>query len=424
MALSWRFSKEDFLKDFKTLTNGKLRLEYGEVGNNRIPAFVSQQLLESVTYGLENGLIAGVLPNNLANPNIQWESQKQINLGLDLGFFKDRVSTNIDVYRKDSENLLLEAPAPSNTGFNSIFRNVGAIRNEGLELSINTINIDKKFKWNTNFNISFNRNETLSLVEDDILFSSSGWTGRDIAQDAYANDFITEVGQPFGLFYGYLDDGLYRPEDFDTNGDPFVSIAFGDEAVGHRKFKDINGDNIIDEKDRVVLGNPNPDFFGGLTNNFSYKGFDLSIFLQWSYGNEIYNANRILWTSDLASNRNFSTEILNRWRTDLTDEENANATFRSINDRNEALTDKSIEDGSFLRLKTVSLGYTFPKNLLNSLSLKKLRVYVTGQNLVTWTKYSGFDPEVSTRGNGLTSGVDFGAYPRARTFIGGLSVTF
>jgi hypothetical protein len=181
---------------------------------------------------------------------------------------------------------------------------------------------------------------------------------------------------------------------------------------------------VINENDRVVLGNPTPDFFGGLTNNFNYKNFDLSIFLQWSYGNEIYNANIILWTSDLTSNRNFSTEVLNRWRTDLSDAENAGATFRSINDNTEVLTDKYIEDGSFLRLKTVSLGYSFPKKLLDYLKMSRCRVYVTGQNLATWTKYSGFDPEVSTRGNGLTSGVDFGAYPRTRTIIGGLSVTF
>jgi TonB-linked SusC/RagA family outer membrane protein len=424
IALSWRFSGEKFLQDSKTISNGKLRMEYGEVGNNRIPAFVSQALLETVTYGLENGIIAGVAPANLANPDIKWETQKQINFGVDLGLFNDRVSINADVYRKESEDLLLEAPVPANTGFETVFRNVGAIRNEGLEIGINTINIDKDFKWNTNFNISFNRNKTLSLVEDDVLFSSSQWFQSNLAQDPYANDFITQVGEPFGLIYGYLDDGLYTAEDFDTNGDPFIEVGFGGEEIGYRKYVDVNDDGIINEDDRVVLGNPTPDFFGGLTNNFSYKNFDLSIFLQWSYGNEIYNANRILWTSDLTSNRNFTTEVLNRWRTDLTDAENAGATFRSINDNSAVLTDQYIEDGSFLRLKTVSLGYTFPEKLLDYLKIKRCRVYVTGQNLLTWTNYSGFDPEVSTRGNGLTSGVDFGAYPRTRTIIGGLSLTF
>ena len=424
LAASWRFSNEDFFKDSNVLSDGKLRAEYGEVGNNRIPAFVSKALLTNVTYGLENGIIAGVVANNFANPDIQWETQKQINFGMDLGFLDNRILLNLDYYTKESEDLLLEAPVPANTGFETIFRNIGAIRNEGVEITLNTINIDKAFQWNSNFNISFNRNKTLSLVEDNVLFSNSQWYRSELAQDPFANDFITEVGQPFGLMFGYLDDGLYTAEDFDENGNPFVSVAFGGEEIGYRKYVDVNNDGVINEDDRVVLGNPNPDFFGGFTNNFSYKNFDFSIFFQWSYGNEIYNANRILWTSGLQSNRNFSTEVINRWRTDRTNEENAGATFRSIYDNTLVLTDKYIEDGSYLRLKTVSLGYTFPKKWLAPVFITNCRVYVTGQNLATWTKYTGFDPEVSTRGNGLTSGVDFGAYPRTRTIIGGISLSF
>ncbi|MDO5980037.1 SusC/RagA family TonB-linked outer membrane protein [Flavivirga spongiicola] len=424
VSAAWRFSDESFLNDSNVISNGKLRFEWGEVGNNRIPAFVSTALLNTTTYGLENAIAAGVFPANLANPDIKWETQRQINLGLDLGLFNGNVSITADVYRKESDDLLLQAPTPANTGFTTVFRNIGKIRNEGIELGLNTVNVDKGVKWTTDFNITFPSNKTLSLVEDDILFSSSSWSTSTVSQDPYANDFITQVGQPFGLMYGYIDDGLYRAEDFDTNGDALINVSFGDEELGYRKYVDLNGDNIIDEDDKAVLGNPNPKFFGGLTNNFSYKGFDLSVFLQWSYGNDIYNANRALWTSGLNSHRNFVPEIINRWRDTNTDEQNAAATFRSINDNTEVLTSQYIEDGSYIRLKTVSLGYTFPKQLVEKLKIQKLRIYATGQNLVTWTDYTGYDPEVSTRGSGLTSGVDFGAYPRSRTIIGGLSVSF
>tara|TARA_R110001592_G_scaffold363328_1_gene684157 strand:+ start:22078 stop:25287 length:3210 start_codon:yes stop_codon:yes gene_type:complete len=421
---AWRFSDEDFIKDFKPLSNGKLRVEWGQVGNNRIPAFVSAATLNSTTYGENNGITAGVAPSNLANPNIKWEAQEQFNIGLDLSLFKDRIIFTADWYRKTSRDLLLEAPTPASSGFTSVYRNIGEIQNEGLELALNTENLKGNLKWTSNLNITFPSSKTLGLVESDILFSNSSWSTNQISQDPYANDFITQVGQPFGLMYGFVDDGLYRPEDFDTNGVPFVDVSFGDEKLGYRKYADLNDDGVINDDDKKVIGNPNPKFFGGFSNNFAYKGFDLNVFFQWSYGNDIYNANRILWTSNLKSHRNFIPEIINRWKDTNTTEQNETTTFRNINDVSEVLTTQYIEDGSYIRLKTISLGYTFNKNWLKKLGMQRLRVYVTGQDLFTWTNYTGFDPEVSTRGNGLTSGVDFGAYPRSKTFIGGLSITF
>ncbi|WP_242203518.1 SusC/RagA family TonB-linked outer membrane protein [Aestuariivivens insulae] len=417
---AWRFSDENFLKDSKILNDGKLRFEWGQSGNNRIPANRSTSILNPTSYGEANGLTPGVYPSNLPNPDIKWETQEQINIGLDLAFFDNRISLTADVYRKESKELLLNAPTPGSSGFESVFRNIGKLRNEGLELSLSTENFKGKFSWNSNLNLTFPSNKTIALVEDNIMFHSSEW----YADNAYVNDYITQVGQPFGLMYGYIDDGLYREEDFDTNGDPFITVAFGDEELGYRKYVDVNEDGTIDENDKVVLGNPRPKFFGGFSNNFKYKGFDLNVFFQWSYGNDLYNANRLLYTSYLYKVRNFIPEILGRWRTDRTPEENAGATFRSIDDATNVLTSAYIEDGSFIRLKTVSLGYTFPKLFVNKLGLQNFRVYVTGQNLVTWTDYSGFDPEVSTRGSGLTAGVDFGAYPRSKTFIGGISVSF
>lgn len=224
--------------------------------------------------------------------------------------------------------------------------------------------------------------------------------------------------------YGFVDDGLYREADFDANGEPFINVTFGEAKLGHRKYVDINKDKVIDNKDRVVIGDPIPDFYGSLSNNLTYKNFDLNIYLQWSYGNDVYNANRILWTSNLKFRRNFSTEVINRWRADNNEKENQYATFRSIHDVTQKLTSKYIEDGSFIRLKTIQLGYSLPDEVLETLKFDKIRIYVAGQNLITWTKYTGYDPEVSTRGDGLTAGVDFGAYPRTRTFITGISFTF
>jgi len=419
-SVAWRFSSENFLNESKILNDGKLRFEWGQVGNNRIPANTSLAILNPVTYGENNGITPGVAASNLANPDIKWETQEQINLGVDLAFFDSRVLLTADAYRKESIDLLLNAPVPSSSGFSRVFRNIGKIRNEGLELSLNTENFKGEFSWSSNLNFTFPTNETIALAEDDALLSSSNW----YSINQFTNDYISEVGQPFGLMYGYIDDGLYREEDFDADGNPFIDVSFGSEELGYRKYKDINGDNVIDDRDKVVLGNPRPKFFGGFSNNFSYKGFDLNVFFQWKYGNDIYNANRILYTSDMQMVRNFVPEILGRWRTDRTPEENAGATHRSARDVSLVLTDKYIEDGSFLRLKTVSLGYTFPKALVEKIGMEKFRVYVTGQNLVTWTNYSGFDPESSTRGNGLTAGVDFGAYPRSKTFIGGLSLSF
>ncbi|MBC9797749.1 SusC/RagA family TonB-linked outer membrane protein [Sinomicrobium weinanense] len=421
---AWRFSEESFLVDSNLLSDGKLRVEWGQVGNNRIPAFVSSALLSSTTYGLENGIAAGVRPANLANPDIQWETQQQVDIGLDVGLFNNRVLFTADLYRKDSKDLLLRAPTPATVGVSSVYRNIGKIRNEGLELALSTVNIDKELRWTSDLNISFPKSKTLGLVENDTLYSNSSWYSNNISQDPYANDFITVVGKPFGQMYGFIDDGIYRADDFDETGVPYVDVAFGEAKPGHRKYEDINGDGVINDEDKVIIGNPNPVFFGGFNNTFSYKRFDLSVFLQWSYGNDVYNANRMLWTSNLKSVRNFIPEIVNRWRADHTEEQNKAATFRTIDDNTQVLTSQYIEDGSYLRLKTVSLGYRFPDKWLDRMFVQRLRIYVTAQNLVTWTSYTGYDPEVSTRGNGLTSGVDFGAYPRSRTFVGGISVAF
>ncbi len=426
---AWRFGDEDFVQNLGIFADGKLRVEWGQVGNDRIASGLSGSLLGSSGYGLNNSIAAGVTALNKANPEVRWEKQEQVNIGLDLGFVNNRITTGFDIYRKDSKDLLLISLLPPSSGFSDITENVGKIRNEGVELSLNAIIMDKEFKWTSNLNISKYRTETLKLTGDqDSLLHSSGWDARP-DESAYAGDYITILGQPFGQMYGYVADGLFLPQDFDTEGNPILDItAVAGEAAqtGYRKYVDMNGDSVINSEDKVVLGNTVPKFFGGITNNFSYKGVDLSVFLTFSVGNKVYNANRILYTSNLERNRNVLAEVNNRWRTDLTVDENVanNPTFRSADDKSAVLTNEYIEDGSFLRLQVVSLGYTFPKAITSKVNLNKVRVYVTGQNLVTWTKYSGFDPEGNSRGNGLTSGVDYGAYPRSRALIGGVSVSF
>jgi TonB-linked SusC/RagA family outer membrane protein len=425
---AWRFSEEAFVKNLGVFTNGKLRVEWGQVGNDRIPSGLSGATLGSVSYGLNNVIVPGVGANNMANPDLKWEAQEQTNMGLDLGFLDNKIRSSIDVYRKESKDLLLYAPIAASTGFDRIYRNIGTLRNEGVEFSLSVNIIDRELKWNADLNVTSYRTETVALAGEDFLYSSSAWDAR-ANESKFANDFITMVGEPFGQMYGLVADGLFMASDFDANGEPLLDISpvAGEQAkVGYRKYIDQNGDDIINADDRVVLGNSIPDFFGGLTNNFSYKGFDLSAFLSFSYGSEVYNANRILYTSQLERDRNVLSEVANRWRTDRTDEENmaAGVTFRRWDDASQVLTDEYIEDGSFIRLQVLTLGYTLPSNITSRIGAQKVRFYVTGQNLYTWTNYSGFDPESSTRGDGLTPNVDFGAYPRTRAFLGGVSLTF
>ena len=433
-AISWRFSKEKFFSNSKILSDGKLRISYGETGNNRVGDFAyltTFGLPIGNTYVFNNSYISGIVPTVLGNTDLRWETTKQTDIGLDLGFLNNRILLTVDAYKKTTTDLLLYANLPTSTGFNKAFKNVGSVENKGLEFTLTTSNIkNKNFSWSTNFNITFNGkgSKVLGLAENqEYLLSSISWDGSWRNTPAY----IARLGQPLGEMYGYIWDGVYQYDDFDqpspgvyvlkssvtTNGNTRSSIKPGDI-----KYKDLNGDLIVNANDYTVIGNGVPKHIGGFSNNFTYKDFDLNIFFQWSYGNDILNNNRLLFVGNGVNRLTFNqyAEYANRWAPDNT----GSNLPRTRGYFGGGYSSFLVEDGSFLRLKTVSLGYNVNASVLKRLKIKAFRVYASAQNLITWTKYSGMDPEVSAYHSALTPGFDYSTYPRARTITFGANISF
>ncbi|MGN6420760.1 MAG: SusC/RagA family TonB-linked outer membrane protein, partial [Pseudobacter sp.] len=325
--------------------------------------------------------------------------------------------------------LLLLANLAASTGYLTGYKNIGKVSNSGLEFTLNTVNIDNKnFTWSTNFNIAFNRNKILELNYDQpsITTRVQGWN------DNFNNGlpYMAKPGMPVAMYLGFINDGLYQIEDFNVlpNGtyqlkENVVNNGQDRSAIkpGFVKYKDINGDGVVDANDQTIIGNPMPKHIGGFTNNFRYHNFDLSVFFQWSYGNDVLNANRLVFEG--MEGRPFLNQFKsmeNRWRPD---NPNADLPVAGVTSPN-VYSSRVIEDGSFLRLKTVALGYTLPANVLKRIRIKSIRVFGAAQNLVTWTNYTGVDPEVSVRNSPLTPSFDWSAYPKARTMTLGVNVTF
>lgn len=447
-TLAWRFTEEKFLKDNKVITDGKLRIGYGVAGNNRIGDLLYQQLY-GVTgeYALNHNVLPGYAPVALANENLKWESNISQNIGLDLSFLNNRFQVTIDAYQNKGQNLLLAVAIPPTSGYSSQIQNLGSTTNKGIELQLNAYIIKKKdITWNANFNISNNKNTVTSLGTVSQLTRNSGWQGSD-----GTDDYLVKVGQPVGLMYGFVTDGYYKIEDFTYNaasttpggfytlkpGIP-VNSVYGTPQPGMLKWKDLDGDGLVTaDKDRTVIGNANPKFIGGLNNQVAYKDFDMSIFLNWVVGNDIYNANKIEMTDGSLPSLNMLKFMENRW-TNVNDAGqivtdptalaalNANATIWSpVRVQRYWLHSWAIEDGSFLRVNNLTIGYTLPSVLLKKAKIAKLRAYATVNNLATFTKYSGYDPEVNTRrSDPLTQGVDFAGYPRAKTWVMGINLSF
>ena len=434
-AVSWVFKNEKIFKKSTILSEGKLRTSYGVTGNNRVGDFdYLTRYFNSIgnSYTFNDVYVAGVVAERLGNSDLKWESTEQIDAGLDVGFFKQRITLSVDVYKKLTKDLLLDTQLPPSSGFDSAIKNVGSVENKGLEFSLTTKNITTKdFTWTTSANIAFNRNKVVALGEDGSSIQRAiPWDNNFRNTTAY----IAQVGQPLGLMYGYVSLGTYKYEDFDlntttnvyslkanvaTNGNSRANIQPGDI-----KYKDLDGDLSITTKDYTVIGKGQPLHTGGFGNNFTYKGFDLNVFFQWSYGNDILNANRLIFEGN-SRNQTY----LNKYESynDSWSPENPNSDIPRTRGYTGAIGGYSsalVEDGSYLRLKTVSLGYNFDKDFIKKLRLKSMRFYVSGQNLITWTKYSGSDPEVNSYGSALTSGFDFSSYPRARTFVFGTNVSF
>lgn len=441
-SLAWSFTEESFMEQYKKwLSSGKLRLSWGLTGNNRIGEYDRYALLDMIrshretanipntVYPFDNVIESvGVAPISLPNEDLKWETTEQWNLGLDLGFFNERIGFTMDIYRKTTRDLLLNATLPYTSGYVTAMKNIGKVRNQGIELTLNTVNIDKKdFKWSTNFNIAFNKNEVLELTEGQTALLSTAQFDQNYNSQP---NYIAKVGYPMGMMYGYIYEGTYKYDDFDKSGNTYTLKGnvphYASEAntqPGMPKYKDLNGDGIINGDDRTMIGRGTPIHTGGFTNNFEYKGFDLNIFFQWSYGNDVINANRLFFESGFQKKRELNqfASYANRWTP-----ENPNSDIPAATNSasNLVISSRIVEDASFLRLKSVTLGYNIPQTFLSKYKISNARVYVAAQNLWTWTGYSGYDPEVSIRDSALTPGLDYSSYPRALNISFGINLGF
>ncbi|RAJ11114.1 TonB-linked SusC/RagA family outer membrane protein [Chitinophaga skermanii] len=408
-SLAWRLSKEPFMQSIETIDDLKIRASYGLTGNQEIGQYQSLGSLSVQNYNFGNVLSVGYAPNRIGNPNLKWETTAQLDFGFDLSMFNSRVEVTVDVYQKDTRDLLYNISLPITSGYFTSLQNVGKVRNQGLEFSLNTTNVTGKFQWNTNFNIAFNRNEIMDLgnVKGDIP------SGQASGHLQLGNSGILRVGSPIGVFFGYKTDGIFQ------NADEIKNSAQKNAKPGDRRFVDVTGDGVISTADRVILGKAQPDFTYGFTNNFSYKGFDLSVFFQGVQGNSIFNLNRFEQES-MTGVANQSTAVLDRWTPT-----NPSKTIPRANSSGQPyqITDRQVEDGSYLRLRNIQLGYNLPEKWLKRVNMTSVKIYVSGQNLATWTKYSGFDPEVSRFGqDNLSMGTDYGSYPAAKIYLVGLNI--
>jgi TonB-linked SusC/RagA family outer membrane protein len=390
VGLGWVVSEENFLKDVSFITNLKLLGGYGIVGNQSgIRDFNALGLWQGASYAA----VPGVRPFQLKNPDLKWETTKQTDIGLDVGLFDNRITLNAGYYYKKTEDLLLEVPLPRSSGFVSVAQNSGEIENKGWELgfSVDVFGGSKELQWSINGNIAGNKNKVLKLVAPFNVYN------RDL--------FRYEEGYPMYSFYMHKQTGV-------------------DPETGDIQFEDVNGDGEFStSSDRRIVGDANPDFFGGLTNTINYKGFDLSFLFQFSYGNEQLNLTRFFMEHGGSRSTNFLTTQLDRWQKpgDITEVPRLSAG----NYASDLRPSRFVEDASYLRLKTVSLGYTIPENLVSKLYLASARVYVSGQNVLTFTNYSGLDPELTgTASNNLTKGIEFFTPPSPRVFTIGLNLNF
>ncbi|PRP68423.1 SusC/RagA family TonB-linked outer membrane protein [Nonlabens agnitus] len=448
-AVAWKLDQENFLNEVDWVDNLKLRVSYGAVGNNNIPPNQAVQTFESNdTNYLNNITDYWSTSRTLFNPDLKWETTVTQNAGLDFTLFNGRFSGTAEVYKNLTKDLLVNFPIPG-TGYISQFRNLGEVQNSGIELTLNyTLFNEQDYGADLSFNIGFNNNRINSLGGDLINFgANTNWASSQIG-----NDYLVQVGQPIGIMYGYQSDGRYEIDDFTydpTAAEPYTLIdgvpsnegIVGTPRPGNMKLKDINGDGVVDVDDRTIIGDANPDAVGGFTLNANAYGFDLTAAFNFSIGNDVYNANKIEFTtSNLNSQyRNLSTMQADgvRW-TNLNPETgllvqdpqelaalNANTTMWSPFSNNFVFSDWAVEDGSFLRLNTLSLGYTLPETIISNYGLTKVRFYATASNVFILTNYSGLDPEVSTRRRTpLTPGVDFSPYPRSRQIVFGLNLNF
>lgn len=450
-AFAWRLTGEPFMDDLRHIFDDiKIRASYGTAGNNNIPSGQIVQTLEAKDTNYVNGFDSyWAASKTMANPDLKWETTITRNIGLDVASLRGRLTANVELYQNTTKDLLIRFLTPG-TGYDNQYRNMGETQNKGVELSLNYIVLDKKdYGFTINGNIGFNRNEIISLGDMETFYEASGWASSEIG-----TDFIVREGGSVGEMYGYLNDGRYEVSDFEgyidgkwvlKDGVVDSSPIVGTIRPGTLKLKNVdNGDpdndpTLVNADDRTIIGNANPLHTGGITLNGRIHGFDISAAFNWSYGNDIYNANKVEYTSTSKYHSRNMIDVMKsgeRW-TNLKEDGtisndpdelaamNANTTLWSPYMSRFVFSDWAVEDGSFLRLNTLTLGYTLPKHVVNRMKLENLRLYASGYNLLLLTNYSGFDPEVSTRRKtALTPGVDYSAYPKSKSFVVGLNLTF
>lgn len=413
-AIGWRVSNEGFLKDNPTLSNLKLRASYGVTGNPSIAPYQSLASLDDIYAVVGDNTVSAVVPEQLANPDLKWESSYQSNFGIDLGFLNDRISASVDYYNIDTEDVILgDSSAPEYVGFANptALKNIGEINNKGLEISLSTRNvITDNFSWTTDLNWSRNKNEVVKLLESQDIFISS-------APGAFLQDQtqILREGEPVGVFWGYEYRGVNQ------NGTPPAGTAGFTDDSGDELFTDINGDGAITTDDRMIIGDPNKDWTAGLNNNFRYKGLDLNVFFQAAVGGDIYSYTLLALASGPS---NATTEALDAWTPTNTD---TNVPAPKV--REKRITSRYVYDGGYVRLKNLALGYNLPDDIVSQLGMQGIRVGLSGQNLLTFTDFPGTDPEASYKSEGsrdgnLNQGFDYGSYPNIKSFTVSVNLKF
>ena len=431
VGASWNINREDWLKDKTWLSNAKLRASWGLTGNNRTTTpydYYSQIAtlpghIESYDYVFNGQIVSGYYPSNMSNEKLRWETTEQWNVGLDLSFIDSRIKLTADWYLKNTRDLLLQATIPASSGYTSAMLNIGAMQNQGVEFTLNLIPVQRKnFTWSMDFNIAMNRNKVTALTNNQrSLMSKVSWDYNYNSQYPY----ITQVGKPSGMMYGYIYEGTYKYDDFNGNvlkdGVAYMnSVGKEQTRPGDPKYRDINLDGVIDDNDRTIIGCGQPLHTGGFGNSFNFYGFDVNIFFSWSYGNDVINANRLIFENGSKQNLNLLATYGNHWS-----ETNQDSDIPRIGANGMSVySSRVVEDGSFLRLQNISVGYTFPRSVLRKMHFDTMRVYLSADNLFCITNYTGPDPEVSTRNSVLTPGFDWSAYPRSRGITAGVSFTF
>ena len=407
LSLAWRISEEDFMKNLKWLSDLKLRAGYGLTGNQAsVGNYAYASTVKTIQYVFNDKQVNSIAPWVMPNPDVRWEEVEQFNVGLDFSLFDSRLNFSVDGYLKNTNDMLVDMVVPITTGYSDIDVpkiNAGKMRNKGLEVSAVSHNFSGDFIWDTSVNLSYNKNEIVELNDNVPI---------------YFGNNIHAVGHPISSFYGYVTDGIFQTQEEVENhaiqtigGDQYNSTSPGDI-----RFRDLNNDGVINDKDRTYLGSPTPTWTFSMNNSFEWRGFDLEIYLQGVAGNKIYNANRAsLEAMSVAQNQ--MTTVLDRWRGEGTSTTMPRAVFGDPNKNNRA-SDRFIEDGKYLRLKNVTLGYTLPQSIAKKALMSNVRFYISGQNLFTLTRYKGLDPEVSG------TGVDSNVYPVSRSVTFGTSITF